>query len=428
MTNLRFIFNFITAAMALIILTSCSNPVSPDGMTLGNVGQTPGEDTTRPHSIADDFALLRQNAQSGTSHEILVKNDEQLNSTLIIYFPGRQDIEVTIRSHDNTRRILSVYGNRAMFQVQGQHTLILENIALHGHHGNSSSIVTVGQTSTLKMNTDSVIRGNYGRGVSVNGGDFIMNNNASISGNFREGVQVVSNGIVEMNDSSQIYDNSTGVIAMDSDLIMNDDAAIHNNRNTGNGFRAGGVFLSGHMARLFMYDDAQIRYNSSSGGYRGAGGVLVAFGRIYMYGNAAIRHNHLSNSTGAGGVTLVGDGIGSPGGVLNMHSDNARINNNTSPQGGGVWMGYKSHFNISGGTIENNFSAPWHFPNLFIALTTPWTASIARVGSYTLSGVRAVPGTFAAAAPPVGDYRPSSHLYIEVSLDGSTGSWQGDTW
>lgn len=389
MNKIRFFVPFLTvASMAITIaLTSCSNPVTPDGTTLGmGSGQTPGEDNgNTPYSIIGELALLRQNAQSGTSHEILVRNNEQFESTQVIHFPDRQDITVTIRSSDNTRRILSVSGSHTMFQVQGHNiTLVLENITLQGHYGNQNSLVIVNQGSTLKMETDSIIRGNHGRGVSVNGGTFIMNNNASVTANLGEGVHVGLNGRVYMNDNARIHNNSAGVIAMHSILTMNDNAAIHHNHSIGDGLRAGGVFLSGPASRLFMYDFAQIHNNTATGGYRSAGGVLATnFGRIYMYGNASINYNLLDSSTGSGGVTLVG-------GVLNMFNADVQVINNASGgpprMNAGVWVGNSpSEFNISGGTISTNW---------FIALYVISSGSlpIAREGVYIPSGGSA-PGT-----------------------------------
>ena len=402
-----------------VILASCSLPGAPAG-SMYSFGEIPGEDDgNRPPTVVQQLALLQQTAQSGSSHVVYARNNEIIQTTQIIYYTGLQDITITIQSYGNNRHMLSLAGNRAMFQVQGHNvTLVLQNIILQGHHENNYSLVIINHGGMLKMNNGSVIRGNYGRGVSVIGGSLSMTGNASVSANLNEGVQV-NMGSVSMHNTAQIYGNSGGgVLLTYSILTMRDSSAINNNQ------RVGGVTMTGGASRLFMHGNAAIHNNNSFGRNMGGGGVTAQQGsRIYMYENATIRHNRNDNGTGGGGIFLLLS-------HLNMHGDGIQVRNNQSLSrysGGGVWMsGAGSSLNISGGLISGmgcpntNFA---HGTHQAMYISKEWgNSSVARSGSYTPSG-GSTPGVFTP-----GPARASSDFIIQVSGNGSSGTWGGVPW
>ena len=391
--KIRLLLRGLVFAAAIMIVSvlfaSCSKPGFPYGSSEHGGSGIPG--VNGYPTVAQQLAYWQQNAYSGGSFVVVARADEVLYYTKTIHYLNRPNVTITIRSYDNTRRILSLNGNKTMFLVQGLNTLILENILLQGHGSNYHSLVVVNQGSELVMKDNSVIRGNRGRGVFVNGGVFTMKDNASITANLSEGVQahmgmlVVSR--VYMYDNAQIYNNVGGMSAVDSILTMRNYAEIHSNRQNG------GVTLSGVNARLFMHDEASIS-NNVFYGVRGAGGVFAQNNaRIYMYEDASISDNFSNSVQGGGGVTLFGAAS------LNMHGDDIKIGRNMSfrSPGGGVWMN-SGTLNISGGRIYgndflgsvngNNNSA---FPNNHHALHITGSG-IARTVTYDGSGNFSAPG------------------------------------
>ena len=403
--------------VSAVYLASCSQPVFPSGSMNYNEWD-PGN---QGHfSIVPRLNYLRQNAQDGGVYDVWVKSDEALQATQIIHFPGRQNVTIQIQSYGGTRRILSLDSDSAMFQVQGDTTLILYDIFLQGHGSNNHALLVVNQNSTLKMDNDSVIRGNYGKGVLVNGGVLTLSSNAAITAGGSEGVHVIK-GRVCINDTAQIYNNVSGIIASDSIITMRNSAAIRNNHTRG------GISISGASARLLMFKNAQIHNNTFAGQIRGAGGVYAKnYSRIYMYENASIHSNHNYSYLGGGGVKLLGSS------ALNMHGNDVNIRNNRSvSQGAGV-LAAGSHVNISAGTIYGSSStwspgpnSNWNTSGInpparhALHLISSWMSilSTARTGEYFPCSNG--PGTF----NPNPTVRLSSCTTITVSTNGTSVLW-----
>ena len=390
-----------------VILISCHVPGAPGGDTFREAEQpeTPEIPDNNENSVVNQLARLQQTALDNGDYYIDAKSDETIYLTQLISFLGRQDITVTIQSYGKIRRVLSTGSDVTMFQVQNNNVrLILRNIILQGHIGNNNPMVIVNPDATLEMNNDSVIRGNSGHGVSVNGGVFYMKGNASVTAISTEGVYANNGSSINMYGDAQIHHNSGGLFLEDSTLTMNENARVHNNQKNG------GVFLTGAAAGLFMHGDSLIQYNRIFGtsGFN-AGGVTAQQGSsIFMYGNARMHDNrNYSISGGGGAVTLLS------GASLNMHSDGVRIggqNFSDNSGGGGVWM-QDSILKISGGSISGNPGAT--FSNRTLHLQGP--GNFAWAGTYIL-------GVFT----PVGPSRPSSITDILVSSNGGiSGVWAG---
>ena len=384
-------------AVLAVILTSCHVPGAPGGYTFG-YAELPDSPANDESSVVNQLARLQQSAMANGFYYINAKNDETIYSTQLISFSDRQNITVTIQSYGNVRRTLSTGVDGAMFQVQNYNVrLILKDIVLQGQIGNKNPMVIVNNNATLEMYEDSVIRGNSGHGVSVNGGVFNMKSNASVTTISTEAVSASNGGRVYMFGTAEIHHNSGGVFLSDSVLTMNGNAQIHHNQFSG------GVFLTGAAAGLFMHGDSSIRLNRNTRPGGIAGGVTAQQNsQIFMYENAAILSNINFSLAGGGGVKLLS------GASLNMHSDGVQISLNQAfnSDGGGVWM-QDSVLNISGGSIHTNWG---NWGTLNWILHMQGSGNAAWAGNY-ISGVFADDGI------------PRSSSNTDISVIGGVVTW-----
>jgi hypothetical protein len=143
-------------------------------------------------------------------------------------------IKVSLRGAAHTISLTAgTQGN--LLRVNGGQTLILRNITLRGHSGNTTSLVYVyGSGASLFMKAGATIKDNtntdspYGGGVYVYNGDFTMKAGAKITGNI-----------------SSPYDGG-GVLVSGGGTFTMEGGEISGNR----ALRGGGVYVSGNGANF----------------------------------------------------------------------------------------------------------------------------------------------------------------------------------
>jgi len=237
-------------------------------------------------------------------------------STIIV----RPKTNITLRSSNESERIISMSGARRTFEVRGRLTLS-DNISLkRTGAGNKGAGVIVASGGHLIMESNALITGGivegYGGGVAVTGGVFTMNGGV-ISGN------------------TVISGHGGGVAVMGSgEFIMN------------------GGEISGNKV-------------TQDGGY--GGGVSVMDSGVFTMGGGLIADNSVKNHgggvsvTGAGQLTINNGSIGAVG-RQNSSSANDWVDNVNLGSGGGVSVLDNGQVVMNGGVIEFNNSIPQQAP------------------------------------------------------------------
>jgi hypothetical protein len=241
-------------------------------------------------TLAEKLAWLQRSADSHNTYVLEVSADENIAPHTFEY-KGAINITIVLRGVGGNRTIrLKSHGT--MFTVKQNVTFVLDNnITLHGHNGNTGSMVCV-DGGTLKMNATATIIGNL-KGINTDGAG---------------GVQI----------NSGTFEMTGGVIS-------------------GNSAMQGGVYLN---YGTFTMNGGTISNNTAKWG----GGVCMQRGKFTMNGG-----NILGNtSTNCGGGVHISGSANTA--TFIMHSGN--ISNNISNMcGGGVVVGHKKGFTKTGGTI-----------------------------------------------------------------------------
>jgi predicted outer membrane repeat protein len=258
--------NRATQAPAAVATTSSTTPAAPP--IQGTM--VPGE------SLADKLVWLSRSADSHNTYILEVNADENI-APHTFEFSGGINITIVLRGVGENRMI-RLRSDGTMFTVREKVTFILDNnITLHGHSGNSGSMVYV-NGGTFKMNAGSTITGNdggdngHGGGVYVKYGIFEMTG-GTISGNsavyygggvYNYGTFTMSGGTISGNtaahDGGGVY--SGGTFTMRSGTITGNTA-----RKTG-----GGVVL-------------HAMFNLSFGGFTKTGGTITGYSSDQNNGN-----------------------------------------------------------------------------------------------------------------------------------------------
>ena len=214
-------------------------------------------------------------------------------------------------------------------------------------------------TSVLEMHDMAAIRdnaltsignGTFAGGVLVSAGNFTMHD-GSIANNRAASAVVSSNGGVHvlsgtfiMHDGSITGHNRSAVSLGTSSgiLFVMNGGTISNNDGTGVNMRGGVMEMNGGMISNHVFS---ANATTISGPRRG--GVYLQNGTFTMSGGTISDNEH---PWGAGVLVI--------GGIFNMTSDDARIeNNHATIGGGGVHISTRGQINISAGVITGN-SAP----------------------------------------------------------------------
>jgi hypothetical protein len=131
-------------------------------------------------SLSEKLAWLDRSADSHNTYILEVSADENIAP---FGFEYRDTINITIVLRGNdTNRTIRLRSNGTMFRIGKNVTFILDNnITLHGHNGNTGSMVNI-DGGSFRMRTGSAIIGNTGSGVYISSGTFEMIG-GTVSGN-----------------------------------------------------------------------------------------------------------------------------------------------------------------------------------------------------------------------------------------------------
>jgi len=314
-------------------------------------------------SFAEKIRWLAANAESGGNYTVEVAADESTDPITLSY-SGKNNITITIIGSE-TNRIISLTAIGAMFTVESDVTLILDDIELQGSSnppgsmldGLSAALVVVRSGASLILNNGAMITGNTyaddssssGGGVYVNGGTFIMNGgeifgNTSFSPRASYGGGVCVNGGTFIMNGGEISGNTSfstssasyggGVCVFRGIFTMNG-GEISGNSTSVNSY-GGGVYV---FRGTFTMNDGEMSGNSSMYG----GGMYMDGGTFTMSGGEVT-----SNSSQYGG------GVYANGSTFSMSS--GKISGNSSSDGSGVYVN-GSTFSMSSGKISANTSS-----------------------------------------------------------------------
>ncbi|MDR2594200.1 MAG: hypothetical protein LBC87_05455 [Fibromonadaceae bacterium] len=251
-------------------------------------------------NLAEKLAWLQRSADSHNTYILDVNADETIAPTTFEY-SGAINITIVLRGVGGNRTLrLKSHGN--MFIVKKNVTFILEhNITLHGHNGNTGSMVYVVESGEFKMNAGSTITGNAHGGVYNYGGTFIMNGGT------------ISNNSTSDNGGG-IYNR--GTFTMSGGTISGNNAS-----------RGGGVY---HYNGTFTMSGGTISGNSASdkgGGVLSDAAFAMRGGTIV--GNAAVNHG--------GGVCRTSGDFTKTGGTITGYNSDPTNGNAVKDEGGNVF-------------------------------------------------------------------------------------------
>ena len=248
--------------------------------------------------LANKLAWLQNNAENAGNYIIEVNANESLGHHTL-FFPGRNNITITLRGND-TDRIISSAVNYSTFTVLDGATLILDNnITLQGNRSTERAVVVV-TDGVLVMNNGSSVTGNGHHGVRVNSGTFTMNEGEITENRFR-GV------VIGPGDGRRT----------NARFVMNGGTISGN---------SGGIILS---TGTFDLNGGTISGNTSPG----AGGGLWIQGGVFNMSGGEITQNLAHNTPGVGVVSdFLGAGRFNMSGGIISGNTLARYPRGTFPQ------------------------------------------------------------------------------------------------
>jgi uncharacterized repeat protein (TIGR02543 family) len=349
---------------------------------LWNASDAPIVDNVPGLTLADKFAWLQGNAETGNEYNIVLSSDHTLSPQTLSYMDsGRNNIVIRMRGSSSRRTISfsSSSSDAAMFTIGAGVTLDLgSNITLQGR-STSYPMVRVNNFGTLIMNEGSIITGNSNGNINnLNGG----------------GVYVGENGI----------------------FLMNGGTISGNTNNSYFATYGGGVCVAGGT---FTMNNGTISGNTSSPGSSYSsygGGVSVNNGTFTMnggniFGNTASTYAGSSTTISSnGGGVYVGDSgtFNMNGGIISSNTAKSASTSNTNYYGGGVYV--SGMFTKTGGTIYGYSS-------------TDSNSNVVSSGTVTYRG-HAVYAHHNSTSWKVKDtiVGPGANM----SFDGETGEYTGD--
>jgi hypothetical protein len=344
------------------------------------------EVTVPAGTVASQILWIQTNGVPGNSYTVTAAADETIGTQTLNTVTNANhlaNIRITIKGAPGPEKVLQLdpTGGR-MFDVLGQGitskiTLVLENIKLAGISTNTQSLVYIGSSGVLILNTGAKITGNTttsgsGGGVSVTGGSLTMNSGSEISGNrinisssgnatgggvYVSGTFTMNGGEISNNISTTTYYSGNsfggGVYASSVSFTMNGGRISGNETNSpgSSGYSYGGGVYIGNSSSFIM-SGGEISGNTTRGSNVAyGGGVYAAIGGLTMSGSALISGNKAQSGSGS----AYGGGV-----YAYLTMNGGEISNNVaeslgagSSRGGGVF----SELIMTGGVIKGNHSA-----------------------------------------------------------------------
>ena len=327
--------------MGGLILLGCLNPSGSSGSSSGSTnpggtkpggtdpggndpgGTNPGStdpgvlNPSTPSSFNVSNATEWNNAfsainsdKTNKSYTINIINDFSLPGNS--YAINRSDITLTIQGN----KTISLSSGGHLISIYNDKNFILQDVTLKGMSNNEYYLVEIFSSGQLTMQGNSSICNNYGGGVEIHHGTFIMNGGA-ISGN--------SGGY------------GGGVYVNDGTFTMNG-GTISGNNSLING---GGVGL--YFGSTFTMNGGTIFGNTAKEGY--GGGVYLATGSFTMKGGTITNNIATapdSGISGGGGVVITTGSFSKTGGTITGYASDP-INGNVAKYDSGVLVNDHGH-------------------------------------------------------------------------------------
>ena len=263
------------------------------------------------NTVADQFAWLRNNAESNGNYLIELRGSITLAPQRLALPAGRNNVTVTLRGA-YTMHTVRLTNNGSLFSVGYGITLVLDNnITLQGRNENTGPLVEVRNGGSLVMNEGSIIRGNAvsrritntAGGVRINNGGAFTMNGGRITGNTgSEG----NNGMINM--------RHVGAWGTVGGVLNGGVFSMYGGTVSGNTGGRGGNGSNNN--RTFF---REIIVSAGDGGRGGTGGVQN-YGTFIHRGGSVI--DNIGGAAGRGGVTRNNirgnNGVQGTGDVLNI--------------------------------------------------------------------------------------------------------------
>jgi uncharacterized repeat protein (TIGR02543 family) len=282
----------------------------------------------KPRTFAAAIVCMAETANSTSANYTLPSGNETYTSDITPLTTANSPASVTI---DGGGRVVTGSANR--FTIGSGVTITLKNIMF------KTLPLAVSASGTLVLDTGAVVTENAGSGVTVNGGSLVMNEGATVSGNGN--TNSISGGVrIEAGN----FTMNGGVISGNTVGEMEDVFGF------GHSYGGGGVALIG--AGTFTMTGGEISGHNHDGMYGVGIGVLLygAGSKFYMSGGT-ISNNHANRAKEIG----VGGGVAVYGAGSEFHmSGTALISGNSAYNGGGVYAGSNTVFEMTSGEITDN--------------------------------------------------------------------------
>ena len=197
--------------------------------------ETSSEIIVQGNTLTRKFEWLLSNAENGKIYVILFNRNETITNSLNFDF-DRREFTIIFRGTGAMRSINYTSSSTGSFiQIRSGITLILDNLVTitgitpWAFGREWEALIKIGLGGTLIMNNNTAISGNTsGRGITIDGGNFIMNGGI-ISGNSGdghgggvlirdEGTFTLNNGTISGNNASN---GGGGVCVENGNFIMN---------------------------------------------------------------------------------------------------------------------------------------------------------------------------------------------------------------
>jgi len=282
-------FNFNTPITAPITLTAVWTNLNPTVTTTSEGILIQGSTLERK------FEWLVRNVESHNTYIVEVNANQNIAPRTFQY-RGAINVTIILRG-DNINRIVRLSSHGSMFTIPQNITFVLENnITLHGHNGNTGSMVFV-NGGTFIMNSGATITGNTGGVGYVGVGGGVIN-----GGNHGSGV-CVGKGTFEMRGgtiSSNATNGGGGIyVASGGNFTMSGGIIFGNNASLGGGVFVGGVFT---MTGGIIFENT-VRQNGGgvhlgNGTFTMRGGTITSNTAAEHGGGVFIQHGIFTKTNG----------------------------------------------------------------------------------------------------------------------------------
>ncbi|MCL2180227.1 MAG: hypothetical protein FWB83_03780 [Treponema sp.] len=237
--------------------------------------------------LREKFQWLQKNAASSTEYFIELKNNETLSPQVLAYH-GRNNITIQLAGI-GSERIILLSGYGSLFTIVGSVNLILDNnVTLQGHDNNNAPLVSIGNMSTLTMNSGAKITGNTANSNNGYGGGVFINSNGTFL--MTGGIISYNRIISESPEGGGVFVGPYGIFTMTGGVITGNE--VRGTSDCG----GGGIFI--YSNGIFTMTGGEISSNKSSSNNQYIyGGGVCAFGSLTKTGGIIYGYTEGDNNS-----------------------------------------------------------------------------------------------------------------------------------